>query len=182
MPEKAVVVVPTTTPFSGPWLGATRATSLQRVANRAIVCHVLDALAESGVREAVVLSPTEVLAEVVAVVDREGPSELAILHVPYDEDVGGRDVLAAASEFIEDDACLLHRGDGMLGEPLQTLVEPRPSDLDVLLLVCEQPNRARPLQLVPGIGSAAGIGEAGTRGVFAGVCVLGPGVMTELVA
>ncbi len=43
---RGIVVAPTAR-LIGPWLNATRAMSLQRVANRPIVCHVLDALLDA---------------------------------------------------------------------------------------------------------------------------------------
>src|SRR5271155_4448845 len=75
---KGVVVVPNTAGWTGPWLGATRATSLQRIANRPIICHVLDALADVGVHDVAVVSPPDVAEEIVACMATEGPSGLAL--------------------------------------------------------------------------------------------------------
>lgn len=188
VPRKGVVVVPSSSPWTGPRLGATRATSLQRVANRAIVCHVLDALHDAGVAEVAVLSPTDIAHEVCTLVDQEGPSALPILHVAYEPDERDRDVLLAAAEFVDGEECLLHRGDGLLGQPLMSLLEPRDADLDVLLLVRDdqrsaRPSSARPLRVVPnGIPPSLELDVAQARGVFAGVCALGAEAMTRLAA
>ena len=71
---KGVVVVPNATRWTGPWLGATRRPSLQRVANRPIVCHVLDALAQAGVVEVAVLAPPDALRRSPPASPSEGPA------------------------------------------------------------------------------------------------------------
>ena len=66
--------------WTGPWLGATRATSLQRVANRPIVCHVLDALCwRRGWPRSRSLAPRDVAGEIaVPACDSEGPAGIEI--------------------------------------------------------------------------------------------------------
>ncbi|MHB8531114.1 MAG: hypothetical protein ACYDC2_00170, partial [Solirubrobacteraceae bacterium] len=179
MAMRGVVIVPGTARGTGPLLSATRATSLQRVANRAILCHVLDAMLEADVREVAVLSPGDVADEVYAVVDREGPEQLRILHVPYEPDDGDRDVLLAAAEFVGTDACVLHRGDGLLGQPLRSLLEPQEPFADVLALVQDEPAPEPALRLVAD-GAASDLDSAVARGAFCGVCAMGPGTLRRL--
>ncbi len=173
--------MPSTAPANGPLLGATRATSLQRIANRAIVCHVLDAMLAADVRDVAVLSPADVADEVYAIVEREGPEQLRILHVPYEPDDGDRDVLLAAAEFVGGQDCVLHRGDGLLGQPLRSLLEPQQPFVDVLALVQDELAPERPLRLVPD-EELTDLDSAVARGVFCGVCAMGPGMLRRLAA
>ena len=57
---KGVIAVPPTAGPPGPWLGDTRESCLQMVANRPIISHVLSALGDSGVSEVAVLTPEAV--------------------------------------------------------------------------------------------------------------------------
>jgi glucose-1-phosphate thymidylyltransferase len=176
--RKGIVVVPNTTLCTGPWLGATRATSLQRVANRPIVCHVLDALREAGVLEIVLLAPSDVADEVAACIEREGPADVEIHQLVHGPDESGRALLAAA-ELVGDDPCILHRADGLLGQPLTSFVESlREESPDALLLVQDDGREARRLRLVPEpLLSASEAGAPGAPAGVAGVCLLAPGAL-----
>ena len=92
---RGIVIVPDSTRWAGPWLGATRAPSLQRVANRPIICHVLDALAQAGVAQAAILAPADVAAEIARCVEAEGPADVAISHLASAPAGGGGDSLLA---------------------------------------------------------------------------------------
>jgi glucose-1-phosphate thymidylyltransferase len=179
---KGVVVVPNSTSWTGPWLGATRATSLQRVANRPIVCHVLDALLEAGVVEAAIVAPADVAAELAECVRNEGPVGIAVRHLVYDQLAESDDALIAAAAFVGDAPCILHRADGLLGEPIPASVEhfgcqPR----DAILLVSGGEAQARRLRLVP-IDNRAGGDTSSAAAPFgvAGACLLGPGALRWL--
>jgi glucose-1-phosphate thymidylyltransferase len=181
---KGVVVVPDSTRSTGPWLGATRALSLQRVANRPIMCHVLDALAEAGAVEIAVSAPPDVAAEVIRCVESDGPSGVTI-HPLLDERRAGRgEALRAAAEFVADAPCILHRADGLLGEPVLTAGE-QPEQgraRDAVLLVNSAPQAAMLRLVAPAKvqdGHENGASGFAACGV-AGACILGPGVMSRL--
>lgn len=178
--DKGVVVVPNTTRWTGPWLGATRATSLQRVANRAIVCHVLDALLRTGVAEVLVIAPPDAADEVAACVDSEGPEGLAIRHLVH-EPGEDRDALPAAAELVGDAACILHRADGLLGQPLPSLELLREESSDALLLAQDDGRETKRLKLVQQrrLG-ATDDGLAPAPPGVAGVCLLAPGALRRL--
>ncbi len=182
MIAKGVVVVPSSTFSTGPWLGATRATSLQRVANRPIICHVLDALLEAGVAESLVVAPPDVAPELTACVAIEGPAGIAVRHVVHDQLTESCDALMAAVEFAADAPCILHRADGLLGQAILSTVESLGAHApDALLLVQNGAREGRRPRLVPfhPLGEDDGDGHAAPLGV-AGVCVLGPGVLRRL--
>jgi glucose-1-phosphate thymidylyltransferase len=179
---KGVVVVPNTARWTGPWLGATRSPSLQRVANRPIICHVLDALLAAGVVEVAVLVPPEAVDEISTCVSSEGPAGVAVRYLDNDPLAGSDDALLTAAEFVGDAPCVLHRANGLLGQELLPHVELlSEQDLDVLLLVDDCGGDAKPLRLVsPRLPGALEAGATPTTPGFAGVCLMGPGALRRL--
>jgi glucose-1-phosphate thymidylyltransferase len=178
---KGIVLVPDSTRSAGPWLGATRAPSLQRVANRPIICHVLDALAQAGVAQAAIVSPAEVAGEIARCVEAEGPADVAISHLVSAPPETGGDSLLAAAEFVGEQPCILHRADGLLGELILTTIEPDGAGVpDAVLLVNGAPT-ATGLRL---ISAARRAGKAQdptlTTSPVVGACLLGPGVLARL--
>jgi glucose-1-phosphate thymidylyltransferase len=175
---KGVVVAPTSARWTGPWLGATRATSLQRVANRPIICHVLDALCEAGVAEAAVVAGPDVAAEITECVASEGPRDVPIRDLVQDPG-DGEEALLAVIEFVGDAPCILHRADSLLGQPILSITE-RPGEqaVDAVLLVQPDPPTAKRLRLV-GLDQLT---DSSAHSPFgnAGACVLGPGVLRRL--
>jgi glucose-1-phosphate thymidylyltransferase len=180
--SKGVVVVPNTTRWTGPWLGATRATALQRVANAPILCHVLDALRAAGVVEVAVVAPRDVADEIAACVRSEGPAGLTVRHVIHDQRAEGGDALLAAAEFVGDAPCIMHRADGLLGQPLLPFVESlREESLDVLLLVQDGGRDTKRLRVVPErLLSALEVDSTPATGGVTCVCLLSPGVLRRL--
>ena len=180
MLHKGIVIVPSTAHSTGPWLDATRATPLQRAANRPIVCHVLDALRDTGLVDVAVIAPPDVSDEIAACIASEGPTGLQVHHLLAREH---RDVLAdallVAAEFVGDAPCILHRADGLLGQPLQPFVEVlRDESPDVLLLVQQGARDAKRLRLVTQRAlSPSQVDPTQAIQGIAGVCLLGPGVL-----
>ena len=177
---KGVVVAPDTETWTGPWLGATRRPCLQRVANRAIICHVLDSMVEAGVLEVAVVASPEGAEEIRACVAAEGPDGVAVRHLPVDPNDGG-DALVAVAEFVGHDACLLHRANGLLGQALLPYVELlQGEETDVLVLVADDPGGARRLKVVPERPSADPRATSISTAGYAGACLLGPGELQRL--
>lgn len=181
MLSKGVLLAPNAARWTGPWLGATRRPSLQRVANRPIVCHALDAMAEAGVAQAAVLLPREATAELASCISQEGSPGQEVHYLELDNGADEARALAAASEFVGDDACVLHHANGLLGVPLDQFARAlRADSLDALLLVRDDGQDVRRLKLVPQRPlspvedvSAALAGEAG-------VCLLAAGALAHL--
>lgn len=179
---KGVVVVPNSTRWTGPWLGATRRPSLQRIANRPIICHVLDALSEAGVVETAVVAPPDATDEIAACIASEGPAGVAVHHLVSDQCSGGDDALLAAAEFVGEAPCILHRANGLLGQPLLPYVEMLDEGaMDVLLLVEDGDHDSRRLRLVSQrLPGSPDVDSSTTTAAFAGVCMLGPGLLSRL--
>ena len=178
---KGIVVVPSPSRWTGPWLSATRVASLQRVANRAIVCHVLDALRAAGVTEIALLSPSDVAAEIRSCVQAEGPADVQVSQLVHSPEES-LDALAAAAELVGDEPCIMHRADGLLGQPLSSLTASLSEEsADALLLVREDERDVKRLRLVP--QRLVHAGQDGSPVVpdgVTGVCLLGPGVLRAI--
>ncbi len=179
---KGVVVVPNATRWTGPWLGATRRPSLQRVANRPIICHVLDALGQAGVVEAAVAAPPDATDEVAACIAGEGPPGVAVRHIVNDPCGESGDALLAAAEFAGEDPCILHRANGLLGEPLSSFVEMLAEESsEALLLVGDDGHEPRRLRLVPQrLLSVTEHGLTPAPAGVVGVCLFAPGALGRL--
>jgi glucose-1-phosphate thymidylyltransferase len=176
--HKGIIVVPSTTRSTGPWLDATRATPLQRVANRPIVRHVLDALRDTGLTEVAILAPPDVADEITSCIASEGSTGIEVHHLVTHEHRGEfADVLPAAADFVGDAPCILHRADGLLGQPLLPFVELlREERPDALLLVQQGARDAKRLRLVTQrlLDTSEVDPTQAILGV-AGACLLGPG-------
>jgi glucose-1-phosphate thymidylyltransferase len=179
---KGVVVVPNAARWTGPWLGATRRPSLQRVANRPIICHVLDALSQAGIVEVAVLAAPDATDEIAACISSEGPVGVAVRHLVEDQCGESDDALLALAEFVGDAPCVLHRANGLLGQPLKPFMDAlREESSDAFLLVQEDGGETRRLRLVPQrLLAATEDGLTPAPAGFAGVCLLGPSVLRRL--
>jgi glucose-1-phosphate thymidylyltransferase len=113
--------------------------ALQRVANRPIVCHVLEALQRGGIAEVVLLAAASDTEDLRACITAEGPEQLAVDYVPYAEGSFGRG-LRAASHVLGDSPLVAHAADGLLVQPLAPLTELLEGGThDLLALVHRQP-------------------------------------------
>jgi glucose-1-phosphate thymidylyltransferase len=174
MRPKGVLVVPSTARPAGPWLDATRATSLQRVANRPIVCHALEALSEAGVAEAAIVTPPDLAEEMAACIESEGPAGIDVQHLSYEHGGQLAGALFAASDLIGDAPVILQRADGLLGQPLRPFIELFQAESpELVLLVQEGSNNGDRLR--PATQHLIGVtdldAKSGTRCV-AGMCLL----------
>ena len=159
--------------------GAVEAPCIERVANRPIVCHALDALVSAGITELAVVAPPPLLAQLRACIESDagpGPSLSYIAQATRSDLLGS---LKAAASFVGDDAAVVHLADGLVGETPERLSQ----------LVAEAPDGFR-LLVHRGAGNHAGLGPVPERllGItelngcrsrlgVAGVCVLGPRVL-----
>ncbi len=177
MLARGVLVVPDSVGSAGPWFGATRATPLHRVANRPIICHLLDALREAGIVEVAIVARGEVADEIAPYVLSEGPPGMSVASLAVD--AGDATGVAAVADFVGGAACVLHRADGLLGQPIDAMIGSDLGDrIDAVLLVDKAPADRR-LQLVL---TDAVTEETAPSFSVAGACVLGPGVLEGLLA
>jgi glucose-1-phosphate thymidylyltransferase len=179
---KGVVVAPNPAAWTGPWLGATRTASLQRVANRPIICHVLDSLREAGVVDVAVLAPGESAEEIAACVSSEGPAGIVVRHLACDRRGPGENALQLAAEFVGEAPCVLHRANGVLGQALAPYLDLLTEEaMDALLLVDDGGSDPRRLRLVPQQSSSASeLEQMPTTTGFVGICLLGEGALMRL--
>ncbi|MGH3266083.1 MAG: hypothetical protein ACRDNS_29285, partial [Trebonia sp.] len=93
-------------------------TCTERVANRAIVCHVLESLAAAGIDELAVVGPEGAIPIARATLAAELKTAPAIAWMTDDGADGLRGALAVAAPFVGDDACIMHPADGLVGGEL----------------------------------------------------------------
>jgi glucose-1-phosphate thymidylyltransferase len=180
-----IAIVPCSPMPCGRWLDATRAGSLQRVANRPILSHVLDALLEAGVAEAAVLTPSVLAADVETCVRTEAPRGATVRVLSCDGRTGPEGCLRAVADFAGDRPAIVHRADGLHDAPLAGMLDSllAVGGPEALLLVAQDVREEQRLQ--PAVRRALRLAEIGTSAAplgLAGVCALAPGVLRELAA
>ncbi len=156
--------------------------ALQRVANRPLVCHVLEAMSSAGVGEVVVLAAAAQRAELQACV-AEGPAQITVEFVDGAADESGR-ALGAAVELIGGAACVVHDADGLLTQPLAPLVGALRADgPDLVAFVHRQRGSNDSVGLAARrLLRLAGAPCDGAGLDLTGVCLLGAGVLSEAFA
>jgi glucose-1-phosphate thymidylyltransferase len=172
MSVKGLIVVPTDEAASveAPWA--------ERVANRPIVCHALDALASAGVSDLALVASPQALGNVRRCVENGGNQTT----ITYVAQTGRPDLLGslvAAAPFVGDDPAVVHFADGLAGgapDRFSRFLAEIPEGL--LLLVHRSPDQHAGLG--PVTERLLGVTELnGTRSrlAVAGVCVFGPRVL-----
>jgi glucose-1-phosphate thymidylyltransferase len=173
---KGVVVVPPAGPSHRPFEDPPAS---QYIANRAIVCHVLDALAGAEIDEVAVVAPHEFAPRIRGCVEADGDLGRQVEHVTY----AGRDdllgALAAAETFVGEAPCVVHIADGLVGQELRQFTRLLDSDpFDLLLLLHRTAEKRDRLgsttQRLLGISE---LGASKTGLSLAGVSVFGPGAL-----
>lgn len=96
---------------------------LQRVANRPIICHVLDQLQLVGVDRAALVVPAWGLDELQASVADDGPRGLDVRFLPYGDRHSIEEAFAAVADLVGEGPCLVHAADGLPTQPLTELVQ-----------------------------------------------------------
>jgi glucose-1-phosphate thymidylyltransferase len=172
---KGVVVVPAEDPSRRP---CDDPASTHRIANRPIVCHVLDGLQSVGLEDLAVVAPPESAARIRKCIDEDGGFG-SVTYLTY---AGRGDLLGAlagAMAFVGDDASLVHTADGLVGHDLLPSVELLESDPSDLLLFLHRTADKRD-RLAPAAQRLLGISEMhGSKTCLSlvSVCVFGPGAL-----
>lgn len=176
MALKGIVVARAAGPHAS--AGARDAPAASQIANRPIVCHVMDALQGAGVADVAIVGPAVALESL-------RRQRHASLHSARYISSGSRGdlvgILAAAHDFVEDSACVVHAAEGLTGQPLHTVQELGRRDLpDVAVFVhhgCDSEEQIGPeVQRLLGISDLRpGRGRLG----LAGVSLFGPGALRQ---
>lgn len=179
---RGVILIPPTARSTGPWLDATRTTSLQRVANRPIICHVIDALSTAGVREIAVLTPADLLEEIAICIEGDRYSSAAVRYLSHEGSADPGEALRSVARFADGAPLILHRSDGLLGQPLGPFLDVlRAESSDILLLVAQGARNAEPLgPATQHMLRVAELDPTNSALGMAGVCVLGSGALESL--
>jgi glucose-1-phosphate thymidylyltransferase len=183
MRGRGVAIIPTRATACTRWLDATRVGSLQRVANRPILCHVLDALVEAGVQETAIVAPPELASEVAASIEHDGHWQARAHVLSCDAKADPAGALQAIADFADGSPTIVHRADGLLDSRLSPILELMMlgDGPEVLLLVAQDardeqrldPAAQRALRLAEIDPTTAALG-------LAGVCALAPGMLEQL--
>jgi glucose-1-phosphate thymidylyltransferase len=170
MLTKGVVVAPSE---SG---AAVEALCTERVANRPIVCHALDALFSAGTTQLAVVAPARALETIRRCIESEGPASATIEYVGQTSRPDLLGSLEAAASFVRDDPAVVHFADGLVGDTADRFARFLVDDFQGLRLLVH-----RSADKHAGLGAATerllGVTElngARSRLAVAGVCVFGP--------
>jgi glucose-1-phosphate thymidylyltransferase len=156
--------------------------ALQRVANRPIVCHVLDAMRQAGVTDIALLVSIWESADLRACVSAEGPAGLDVEYVPF-ADGAFEQALAAAARLVGEAACVVHAANGLLTQPLAPLLElPREDAPDLVVLVHRQSSAAGSIGLAASrLLRIVGAPQEDRALDLADVCMFGPGALRHAI-
>ena len=114
--------------------------ALERIANRPIVEHVLEALALAGVDEVLVASSSAQSNGIRKCLSaREKPDGPSIRYLHREAPLEVTDALRMAAPVVGDAPCVVHLGTGLLDEPLAPFVDRLWDAPDVALLVHQTP-------------------------------------------
>jgi glucose-1-phosphate thymidylyltransferase len=151
---------------------------LQRVANRPIVCHVLDQLQPAGVDKAAIVVPRWDLDELRASVLADGPNGLGVTYVTYGHDRTFDDALGTVADLVGDGSCLIHASDGLPTQPLTDLVRTFDRDAPPALVAFVHRSSAGSTALATRrLLRSFGHPFDGESLEIASVCMLGPGAL-----
>jgi glucose-1-phosphate thymidylyltransferase len=177
MGVKAVVVVEDA---SGQTIPASsgRPEALEHVANEPIAHHVLSVLESAGVEEVIVASSAELARDVRACLAMRG--ERAGARLRYVEQRAPLDLAAAlnlAAPIVGAAPCIVHVATGLLGEPLEPLMDPVRGNSPDVGLIMHHGRASREEHLSPATLNMLNIAELNperTALSMAGVCLFGP--------
>ena len=179
MRYKGVVVVPPGSTESRTRIGAT---TTERVANRPIACHVVDAVLSSGITDIALVGPPRILAEIRACLDNGGGPAAEVAYFPQNGRLDLLRALAAVHSFVGEDACLVHFADGLLGEGLDEFLRLHGTESSDLFLLLHR-SAGNPDLLGPVAQRVLGIAELNgsrSRLGLVGVCLFGPGAFRRM--
>jgi glucose-1-phosphate thymidylyltransferase len=150
---------------------------LQRVANRPLVCHVLDQLQLAGVDRAALVVPAWSLDELQSSIGDDGPRGLDVSFLPY----GGRrsldQALAALVDLVGEGSCLVHAADGLPTQSLTEIVQRLDGDGSELVAFVHRSAQDSTALATRRLLRIVGHPSNGEALDLAGVCLFGPGTL-----
>lgn len=153
---------------------------MKRIANRPIVCHVLEALRAAGTRELALAVPPEALEEISQSIKEECDLDIDVTYLAQDGRRDLRSALTAIEPFVGDEPCVVSSADGV-GQRLPPFAEVLgDGSPDIALFLHRGADGAEPLG--PATERLLGITELdSSRSALelAGVCFLGPGALRQ---
>jgi glucose-1-phosphate thymidylyltransferase len=157
--------------------------ALARVANRPIVCHVLDAMLQARVTEVALLVPAAMSDRLRACVTADGPAGLTIEYVPYEDGALDR-ALASVGGLVADAPCVVHAANGLLTQPLAPLMGALDqAGRDLVAFVHRQPAASGSIGLAARrMLRLTGVREEERALDLAGACLFGAGALREAIA
>jgi glucose-1-phosphate thymidylyltransferase len=138
MEVKGVIVVEDAPNVDGHWRTCPCG-ALEHVANRPILHHVLDSLKAAGVQEIIVAASTEVAKHVRDSLATQGGRNgyrLRFVEQPYPVDLVG--ALKLVTPTVGEAPCIVHLGNGLLADPLSSLVGCLQGDSSDVILAVHQ--------------------------------------------
>ena len=157
--------------------------ALADVGNRQLLHHVLDAVSSAGVEEIVVTSSDTSAGDVAGSMEHWGVRAgitLSHIHAPEVHDFASG--MRAASPFVGDSRCIVHRACGLLDQPLAPLIERAHSSApDVTVFVHRAQTAGE--RLSDGTRAMLHLAEFDRERAplgLAGACLLGPSVLDRV--
>jgi glucose-1-phosphate thymidylyltransferase len=144
------------------------------LANRPFLFHILDSLEAAGITAAALVVGPDAEAGLSAAVEAGAGSGLALEWLELDDELGLADALRRAEPFLAGDPFLLHMGDSLGGEGLESLLAdaaPGPRDAMLMLEPGAPPSSGSVVPLVEN-----GVDDVGPAAMSAltGLAILGP--------
>jgi glucose-1-phosphate thymidylyltransferase len=160
MVEKAIVV-------------AQEATALLPVANRPLISHSVTELARSGVRHVAVVTPPQLHSAVEGSLQPGRFDRVQLEYFEHDPKAGLYDALTELESFVGRDPFVVHLGDSLGRDCLETLMQVPPHELDSTVLV----RRGVPDERVVRLAPRQQASWEGEDAEAAGIWALGPNAL-----
>ena len=148
----------------------------ERVANRPIVCHALEALVSGGTTELAVVAPPRALEAIRTCIERDGGASATVRYVAQTSRPDLLGSLEAAASFVGDDPAVVHFADGLVGDSPDRFSRFPVEEPEGLLLLVHR-SSDKDAALGPATERLLGVTELNgsrSRLAVAGVCVFGP--------
>jgi glucose-1-phosphate thymidylyltransferase len=164
--------------------GRSRASgALEHVANRPIAGHVLDALVQAGAEEEIIIAASaQATSEIREELARDRPRGPRVRYVELSGTVDVVGALRQAAPFVGDAPCIVHLGNGLLGEPLPAFSGCMPHDSPDVVVMIHQ-GESPEEHLAAATQNMLGIAELDRERTalgMAGVWMFGPGALQQV--
>jgi glucose-1-phosphate thymidylyltransferase len=179
---KGVIVVPSAPAADSSRAATTTTPALERVANRPILAHVIDALVAAEIGDIAILARPELAEDVATCIREDRRDGVEVRCLTPNVEAEPALALEAVLDFAAGAPTVIHRGDGLLSQPLGPYLDALADDgTDLVVLMAEGARNVE--QLEPAGQDALRVAalhpSSGAIGI-AGVCVLGAEALERL--